>query len=286
MRRKLIISIVTWNNRLEIDRLLESLSFQEGLPADTGVVVSDNASSDDTVNTLRQGYEARTLIIENDENLGFGRAHNRVFENIEADFYLLLNPDCYFEDRQAISKLLAYAEENPDAWIVGPKRLNPDNTLQDSARSFPDPRATLFRNTFLGRLFPNNPYVSNYLKTDIDHDEINPADWVSGAAMLIRRELIDKTGGFDPIYFMYVEDMDLCKQCSLLNKGVMYFPPCVVYHRIGASSDKAPKAMIAAHHRSMLLYYQKYAGFYERIFLSPFVALALAIRKALMIADL
>ncbi len=286
MRRKLLISIVTWNNSLEIDSLLESLTFQEGLPGETGVVISDNASRDNTAGIIRQGYENRVLVIENSENLGFGNAHNRVFENIEADYYLLLNPDCYFEDPLAINKLLDYADMNPDAWIIGPKILNPDNTLQYSARSFPDPKATLFRNTFLGRLFPNNPYVKKYLRTDTDHDEISPTDWVSGAAMLIRRELIDKTGGFDPRYFMYVEDMDLCKQCSLLDRSVMYFPDSVVYHRIGASSDKAPKKMIAAHHRSMLLYYQKYAGFYERIFLSPFVALALAVRKALMIADL
>ncbi|MBP5274351.1 MAG: glycosyltransferase family 2 protein [Abditibacteriota bacterium] len=269
-----------------MDGLLESLSQQKGLPAGTGVVVSDNASEDGTAEAVRQGYEDRVLLLENETNLGFGRAHNRVFKNIDADFYLLLNPDCYFEDPRAIKKLLEYAWANPDAWIIGPKLLNPDNTLQYSARSFPDPRATLFRNTFLGRLFPGNKYVKEYLKTDIDHNEINPADWLSGAAMLIRRELIEQTGGFDPRYFMYVEDMDLCRECSLLDRGVMYFPDSVVYHRIGASSDKAPREMIYAHHRSMLLYYQKFAGPWEKLFLSPLVALALAVRRTLMIAEL
>ncbi|MBQ9359295.1 MAG: glycosyltransferase family 2 protein, partial [Abditibacteriota bacterium] len=71
MRRKLLISIVTWNNSLEIDSLLESLTFQEGLPGETRVVISDNASGDNTAGIIRQGYENRVLIIENSENLGF-----------------------------------------------------------------------------------------------------------------------------------------------------------------------------------------------------------------------
>jgi GT2 family glycosyltransferase len=83
--------------------------------------------------------------------------------------------------------LVDYAEQHPEVAIIGPKILNPDGSLQYSCRRFPNPTAALFRNTPLGKLFPNNPYTREYLMTDWDHNSIREVDWVSGAALFIRR---------------------------------------------------------------------------------------------------
>ena len=95
---------------------------------------------------------------------------------------------------------------------------------------------------------------------DFDHNNIFYPDWISGAAMLIKREAFEKTGGFDERFFMYVEDMDLCRQVHANNKKVAYYPYSSLCHTIGTSSDKNKNACIKMHHDSMFAYYMKYAG--------------------------
>ena len=274
---KLLISIVTWNNEKEIDMIMDSLMSLQ-CDFDFGVVISDNASTDNTRNIIKSSYSNQVLLIENPENIGFGYAHNLVIKRFEADYYLILNPDCYVEDEKSLQKLVDFADENPDAWAIGPKLLNSDGTVQYSVRSFPDPIAALFRNTFLDKIFPDNPFTRKYIQRDIDHDQIAEADWISGAVMLLKRDTITKIGGFDERYFMYVEDMDLCKEIHLRNKKVIYFPSSIFYHKIGASSDKAVKAMVKEHHKSMYLYYKKFANPFAAKVLGSFVYVLIWLR--------
>ena len=279
---KLLISIVTWNNEKEIDMIIDSLVSLE-CNFEFGVVISDNASTDNTVEIIKKCYSHTVLLIENKENVGFGYAHDAVIKRFNADYYLILNPDCYIEDEKAVQKLVDFADKNPKAWAIGPKILNTDGTIQYSARTFPKPMAALFRNTFLGKLFPDNPYTRDYIRSDADHDKICEADWVSGAAMLIRKDVVEQIGGFDERYFMYVEDMDLCREIHIKNKKVMYYPEAVFYHKIGASSDKAVTKMIKEHHKSMYLYYQKFAHPVAGKILGPFVYILIWIRMQFML---
>src|SRR2546421_256364 len=133
-----------------------------------------------------------------------------------------------------------FADATPDAGIIGPKLLNRDGSLQYSCRSFPNMGAGFFRNTPLGRLFPKNRFTQDYLMSDWDHSTVRDVDWVSGAALLIRREVLEQTGGFDEGFFMYCEDVDLCYRAHELGWRVVYYPDSVIYHMIGRSSDQVP----------------------------------------------
>lgn len=271
---KLIISIVTWNNEEQIDTLIRSLNNQK-INCDYEIVISDNNSSDKTCEKVK---EYNVCLIENSENLGFGKAHNKVLKNNDADYYLVLNPDCTFKDEFAIQKLIDFAQTNEDYWIIGPKILNQDESIQFSVRSFPNSVAAMIRGSKFENLFINNKLYRKYLMLDFNHDEIFYPDWLSGATILIKKDLVYKIGGFDERYFMYVEDMDLCRETHRQNKKIVYYPDSVVYHTIGTSSDKNKVPCIKMHHKSMYQYYLKYTNPFIAFFGKPFVRLGLKIR--------
>jgi len=182
---------------------------------------------------------------------------------------------------------LEYAQTHPKVGIVGPKILNPDGSLQLSCRRFPNPRAAMFRNTFLGRLFPKNKYLRDYLMTDWDHDEARFVDWVSGAAMFVREELMAKIGLMDPKFFMFCEDVDWCFRAWKAGFEVAYLPTAVVSHAIGRSTDKAPNNMIFRFHRSMFYFYRKNMMPQSHVLVRPFklaaAAAGLTLRAGLFI---
>ena len=149
-------------------------------------------------------------------------------------------------------------KENREVGILGPKLLNPDGSLQFSCRRFPTPAAALFRNTPLGKLFPNNRFTRDYLMSGWSHNEPRDVDWVSGAAFCMRRSLCEQLGGFDERFFMYLEDVDLCYRAKQKGYRITYFPEAIITHAIGRSTDRAAEKMIRQFHRSMLLFYRKH----------------------------
>ena len=189
-------------------------------------------------------------------NLGFTGGHNHALGIRKGYHALPLNSDTVVHPG-AIASLLTFADENPDFGIIGPKLLNPDGTLQYSCRRFPNPTAALFRNTPLGKLFPNNPFTRDYLMQEWDHNSTKQVDWVSGAAFLVRGDVIEKVGAFDPAYFMFCEDVDWCWRVWKAQYKVVYYPDSIITHAIGRSTDKAPNRMIGRFHRSMFRFYTK-----------------------------
>ncbi len=153
---------------------------------------------------------------------------------------------------------MRFLEAHPEVGAVGPKLLNRDGTLQFSCRRFPRPLAAVFRNTPLGKLFPKNRYTREYLMTDCDHTRESPADWISGAAMCLRREAWEQVGGFDEGFFMYAEDMDWCWRARRLGWEIYYLPEAEIVHCIGRSSDQIPLRMVWQFHRSMARFYRKH----------------------------
>ena len=115
--------------------------------------------------------------------------------------------------------------------------------------------------------------------TDFAHDQVAQVDWLSGAALVLRKETLDKVGLFDERFFMYCEDMDLCKRIGEAGWKVVYYPLVSVSHAIGAASDQAKAKMIRQHHKSMLLYFIKYNSRKPTILLTPLVMLALWARS-------
>jgi len=250
----LSVVIVNWNARDELGKCLRSI--READSDSTETIVVDNASLDDSVEMVRREFPW-VRMIRNAENVGFARAGNIGIEAARGRYILLLNPDTEIE-KGAFPALVRFGDENPDVGIFGPKILNPDGSLQYSCRRFPTLKAALFRYTLLGRLFPRNAYTRDYRMTDWDHSDPRDVDWVSGAAMVIRRELLDDIGPLDERFFMYCEDVDLGYRAKQAGWRVAYYPQATVVHVIGRSTDRNANAMIIEFHKSMYRFFKKH----------------------------
>ena len=251
----LSICIVNWNTRLDLEQSLISLAQAEN-EVSAEVIVVDNASQDGSPDMVRSRFPGVALI-EGGGNLGFARGYNLAASRSSGRHLLILNPDTVVH-AGALKRMVQYLDDNPGAGAVGPRLLNSDGSLQFSCRRFPTPLAAVFRNTFLGRLVRGNRYAREYLMADWDHSSPRPVDWISGAAMCVRREAWEKVEGFDEGFFMYAEDMDWCLRAHQAGYEVHYVPDAVITHRIGRSSDQRPLAMVTQFHRSMARFYRKH----------------------------
>lgn len=263
----LTISIVNWNTRQDLLDCLRSFipeaarMLGEGASFSIGsysceVIVVDNGSQDFSVEAVRELFPA-VLVLPQERNLGFGRGHNKAFEISRGRFIFVLNPDSRLSP-DSIAALIKCADNHPESAIFGPKVLNPNGTVQHSARRFPTLAAGLFRHSILGRLFPNNPAVREYLQTDWDHSDSREVDWVSGCAMLIRRSALIQMGGFEEAYYMYVEDVDICWRARDAGWKVWFCAEAEVTHRKARASDLAPNRMLYHHHRSMYIFFRRH----------------------------
>lgn len=267
----LSITICSWNTREDLRACLASLERVRD-EAQFGVIVVDNASADGSADMTAQEFPWVRLI-RSETNLGFTKGHNLAMKEANGRILMPLNSDTIVHDG-ALAKIVAFMGEHLDVGVLGPKLLNPDGSLQFSCRRFPTPMAALFRNTPLGKLFPNNRYAREYLMQEWPHDEPREVDWVSGAAMCIRREAYEQLGGFDETFFMFLEDVDVCYRAWQLGYKVMYFPDAVITHAIGKSTDKAANRMIRQFHKSMYLFYRKHYLHKVNPILRPFAIIA------------
>lgn len=280
----LSITICSWNTQEDLRDCLRSLE-QVRDEVRFEVLVVDNNSEDGSPEMVAVEFPwVRLFPLA--ENLGFTGGQNFLLERRSAPHGLLLNSDTVVH-AGALRAMMEHLSKHPEIGVLGPKLLNPDGSLQFSCRRFPNPAAALFRNTPIGKLFPNNRFTRDYLMQDWSHDEIREVDWVSGAALLARKEFIDAAGLLDPEYFMFCEDVDWCWQAWEHGFRVVYFPKSVITHAIGRSTDKAPNRMIGRFHGSMLRFYRK--NMLPKVFplFRPFAfggaAIALGLRAGLFI---
>ena len=176
----LSVVILNWNARDYLVAALASLTAQEWQHA-IEVIVVDNASHlDDSVATVRRDFSSVQLIA-NTMNVGFSAGNNIGLRAARGRYILFLNPDTVVHPG-ALDTLIDWMDAHPQVGACGPKLLNPDGSLQASCRAFPSLGAGFFRNTPLGRLFPNNPWTRSYLMQDFAHDRETAVDWLSGSA--------------------------------------------------------------------------------------------------------
>lgn len=274
----LSVVILNWNARDYLVEALHSIQSQSWRHAIEVIVVDNDSHIDDSVEVIRRDFPDITLIAHN-ENIGFARGNNLGFEQARGRHILFLNPDTIVHD-SALDVLTDWMDAHPDVGACGPKLLNTDGSLQPSCRAFPSVGAGFFRNTFLGRLFPNNPWNRAYLMGGFTHDREADVDWLSGSALLVRREAFEKVGGWDGDYFMYCEDVDLCYKLKEAGWRRVYVPLATITHRIGGSSDWAQGTMIRQHHGSMLLFFRKHYMKGARILLLPLAVFGIGLRAA------
>lgn len=251
----LSVCIVNWNTREDLARCLTSL-VGRSWDIEYEVWVVDNASQDSSGDLVRTRFPTVNLVV-NAENRGFAAANNQAIQQSQGRYILLLNPDTIVHEG-ALNQLVWFLDTHPAVGIAGLKLLNPDGSLQYSCRTFPTWGAVLFRGTLLGRLFPHNRFTREYLMQDWPHNEVRRVDWVSGAGLAVRRKMLAQIGLLDERFFMYCEDMDLCRRAWDAGWEVVYFPEAVVTHFIGRSSDQNLGPMIVEFHRSMYRYVGKH----------------------------
>jgi GT2 family glycosyltransferase len=251
----LSIIIVTYRSRSDIDACLVSMrEATRDLRAE--ILVVDNASGDGTAEAARA--HAGVRVIELPQNVGFGAAINRGLAASSGRSILWVNPDARLVGG-SLAEVLRWMDAHADAGVIGGKILDPDGTLQRSARAFPSYGAALgHRYSLLTRMFPRNPFSRRYLRKDARHDAVAPVDWVSGAFLLHRRAVSDALGGLDEQFFMYCEDVDFCRRASQGGWTVYFHPEMVLEHAIGGSSRSANRRMIVERHRSIWRYYRKH----------------------------
>jgi len=265
----LSVIIVNWNTRDDLARCLASLRPAAGHLALETVVV-DNGSTDGSQRLVRREFpEVRLMPLG--RNVGFAAGNNHALPRTTGRYRLLLNPDCIVHEG-ALEELVAYADAHRECGLLGPRLLNGDGSLQPSCRAFPTIGALLFRNTFLDRWWPHNPFGRGYLMDGWSHDRPRQVDWLSGACVLARAEVIEQVGGLDDRYYMYVEDMDWCRSVHQAGWQVVYLPTAVVTHLIGRASDQRPAAMIRQHHVSMVRYVAKHYGVAAAALAWPLIA--------------
>jgi GT2 family glycosyltransferase len=251
----LSVCIVNWNTRPDLEEAVASvLASDPELKCE--VIVLDNASRDGSAEMMRERFPGVRLL-ESPENVGFARGYNRAVGESKGRYILVLNPDTVVRPG-ALGRLIAFMEEEKQAGACGPRLLNSDGSIQYSCRRFPTPMAAVFRNTVLGRIIPRNHYTREYLMADWDHRAVREVDWISGAAMCIRREAWEEVGGFDEGFFMYAEDIDWCLRARQAGWKICYVPEAAIVHKIGRSSDQRPLPMVVQFHRSMARFYRKH----------------------------
>ncbi len=252
----LSVVVVTYHSRDHILDCVRSLDAARGSRVMECLVV-DNDSRDGIAELLAE-RAPHVRVLHSGENAGYARAVNRGLRESSGRFAFVLNPDCVVHPG-AFDALDAWMSEHPRCAIAAPQLLNSDGSIEWSARSFPTHLTFLFnRYSLLTRLFPGNPWSRKYLLSDWDHTSSRSVDWVSGAAMYVRREAIARVGGMDEAYFMFNEDVDWCRQMKAAGWSVDYVPAAQVTHHIGASKGRTSDRVILERHRGMIHYFRKH----------------------------
>lgn len=255
----LSVILVNYNTAHLLDEVFGALrSASAGLSLQ--IIVVDNASRDASLEILRTRHP-HVELIANTTNVGFGRANNQALPLVRGRYVLLLNTDA-FVSPDSLRKTIACMEQHPRCGILGVRLVGRDGALQPSCRYFPTPFNGFILVTGLTRLFPRVRMIDDM---DWDHASLKECDWVPGCYYLMRRELIEQVGLFDPRYFLYYEEVDHCFAAKRAGWQVLYCPDTTVVH-IGGESAKADDKLTAARQisalqiESELIYFRKHHG--------------------------
>ncbi len=224
------------------------------------ILVADNDSHDNSL-TLAQAAGVPATFIQTGGNLGFGKAMNLLAKQAIAPWLFLLNPDCVLEGQGWFEGLLAFVREHPRTGVLGPEILNSDGSFQAACiRGEPTPFNSFCELTGLAKRFPRSRLFGAYHLGHLDRNTPQRVHAVSGSATLIRRKLFEEIGGFDERFFLFAEDLDLCRRAASTpgQFEVWYTPSLRLTHHKGKCSEARPAFVRQHFYNAMALYYQKH----------------------------
>jgi len=239
------VVIVSYNSRHLLRACLVSI---ESEPFGE-VIVIDNASSDGSGDMVAQDF-AWVRLIKSNSNDGYGAAANRAIASCSSKYILLLNCDTLLQ-AGALQALYDYLDQHPQVAVAGPSLMNPNGTHQDSCFPFPTPLQVLLRETSLSKIRPD--------KMSSGSPRFAQAvPWVLGAALAIRRSTFESVGGFDPTFFMYYEEVDLCYRLHKAGLQTHFVSAAAVTHIGGASTKQQRTIMAIQLYKSLCHFYRQH----------------------------
>ncbi len=261
----LSLIIVSFNTRDLLRESLQSVERETGsLRVETFVV--DNNSHDGSVAMVEAEFPA-VIVLRSSVNLGFGAANNLALEKARGRYVVLLNSDAFLlPDSLRLS--VEHMDRDPSVGLAGGRLVGRDMSLQPSARMFPGILSDLIVLTGLAHKFPRSRFFGHFDRTWADPLLAAEVDWVPGAFSIIRSQALRKVGFFDPEFFLYSEEVDLCRRIQKAGYKIMYWPDILVIHIGGESSRQIPSMEMSSagaqlvrwRMRSTLLYYRKHHG--------------------------
>jgi GT2 family glycosyltransferase len=246
--------VVGYNGRDLLARCLDSLlEDADGLGVE--VIVVDNASHDGTPEMVTERFPTVRLIV-NQENVGYGGALNQGIAQARGRYLLVLNQDVAVRPG-ALQALLDFATTHPLAGAVGPRLEYEDGRFQHSAFRFPDWKQAFFG--FFDGLVPLDSEVNGRYPPEQQYRAF-VAEHLLGACLLLRREALDQVGAFDPTFFMYYEETDLCVRLTRAGWRSYFVPAARAMHVSAASTSASPERMSIEFHRSQAIFYRRHWG--------------------------
>jgi N-acetylglucosaminyl-diphospho-decaprenol L-rhamnosyltransferase len=241
------VVVVTWNALPWIEQCLASVAGRD-------VIVVDNGSTDGTVAFVRERFPD-VRVIEQD-NRGMGGGNNSGMREAQGRYFFLLNSDAWVLG-DGLAQLVAFADAHPEAAVVGPRLLNTDGSLQRSVRAEPTLWRLATEYLFIRKLAPRSNLLNPLYVGGFDHRTVREADWLSGAALLVRRDAAEAVGLFDEDFFMFGEEVDWMTRFRRAGWRVLFFPAAEVVHVGGASHGGN---MYVENLRSHLRWFDKHRG--------------------------
>ena len=259
------VIVVSFNTRDLLRECLLTLGREAGDVSYEAIVV-DNASRDGSADMVAAEFPFVRLI-RSETNLGFAAANNRAFDVARGRYIILLNSDAFVRPN-AIRLSIEHMDANPRAGLAGGRLVGRDGSWQPSARMYPSLVNNLLMMSGLAAKYPHSRLMGRMDRTWADQFQAAQVDWVPGAYSIIRRTLLDQIGFFDERFFLYYEEVDLCRRVRAANSEVWYWPDIVVEH-IGGESAKSMQVSTSAsagskvelwQMRAGLLYFRKHHG--------------------------
>jgi O-antigen biosynthesis protein len=280
---KLSVVIVNYNVKYFLEQCLYSVRrATEGIPAEVFVV--DNNSVDGSGKMVREKFP-EVIFIENKENTGFSKANNQAIHLSKGEYVLLLNPDTVVED-DTFSKCISFMDGHPDAGGLGVKMIDgKGNFLPESKRGLPTPSVAFYKIFGLSKFFPKSRIFGKYHLGFLDKDEINQVEVLSGAFMLLRKSVLEKTGLLDETFFMYGEDIDLSYRILKAGYKNYYFPETRIIHYKGESTKKGSINYVIMFYNAMIIFARKHFTSRKARLLSFLINIAIYFRAFLAIVS-
>jgi len=278
---KLSIIIVNYNVRHFLEHCLLSV-IKATKDVSCEVFVVDNNSADNSAEMVAEKFPSIKLIA-NKENLGFSKANNQAIQKANGEYILLLNPDTIVEE-DTFKKCIDFMDNHSDAGGLGVKMIDGQGKfLPESKRGLPTPLVAFYKIFGLSSLFPKSKTFSKYHMGFLDEDKNHEIEILSGAFMLLRKTVLDKTGLLDETFFMYGEDIDLSYRIIKAGYKNYYLSDTKIIHYKGESTKKSSINYVFVFYNAMLIFAKKhfsktnmtlYSGLiYFAIYLRAFIAI-------------